>query len=101
MILLHNMSPHPLSVLFKKYIRDNSPIQTFVYLADKYIWADNVMPTVHVQRPPDFRNATQRARFNDMVFRLESTRLVDGAQKIFKNFLEFPSFIPFGPLFHD
>ncbi|KAL3119788.1 hypothetical protein niasHT_010079 [Heterodera trifolii] len=40
----------------KKYIRDNSPIQTFVYLADKYIWADN------------------RARFNEMVFRLENTR---------------------------
>jgi len=58
----------------KKYIRDNSPIQTFVYLADKYIWADNVMPSIHVMQPPDLRNATQRARFNEMVFRLENTK---------------------------
>uniref|UniRef100_A0A914GVP8 SSD domain-containing protein n=2 Tax=Globodera TaxID=31242 RepID=A0A914GVP8_GLORO len=58
----------------KKYIRDNSPIQTFVYLADKYIWADNVMPSMHIMNPPDFRNATERARFNEMVFRLENTR---------------------------
>ncbi|KAH7719357.1 Protein PTR-4 [Aphelenchoides avenae] len=57
----------------KKYIRDNSPIQTFVHLADKYIWADNVMPTFHVMRPPDLRNQTQRARFNDLVFKLENT----------------------------
>ncbi|CAK5044521.1 unnamed protein product [Meloidogyne enterolobii] len=57
----------------KKYIRDNSPIQTFVYLADKYIWADNVMPTIHIMDPPDFRNSSQRAKFNEMVFRLENT----------------------------
>uniref|UniRef100_A0AC34FFI0 SSD domain-containing protein n=1 Tax=Panagrolaimus sp. ES5 TaxID=591445 RepID=A0AC34FFI0_9BILA len=61
-----DISPH-------KYIRDTSPIQTFVYLADKYIWADNVMPTFHVMSPPDFRNATQRNKFNEMVFRLEGT----------------------------
>ncbi|KAE9554785.1 hypothetical protein FO519_001982 [Halicephalobus sp. NKZ332] len=62
-----NISPH-------KYIRDTSPIQTFVYLADKYIWADNVMPTFHVMAPPDFRNTTQRMRFNELIFRLENTQ---------------------------
>ncbi|CAJ0571783.1 unnamed protein product, partial [Mesorhabditis spiculigera] len=56
-----------------KYIRDNSPIQTFVRLADKYIWADNVMPSFHVMNPPDLRDATQRAKFNELVFRLEHT----------------------------
>ncbi|PAV78701.1 hypothetical protein WR25_21132 isoform A [Diploscapter pachys] len=56
-----------------KYIRDNSPIQTFVKLADKYIWADNVMPTFYVMKPPDLRDPTQRAQFNEMVFRLEHT----------------------------
>lgn len=62
------------SAFFQKYIRDNSPIQTFVFLADKYIWADNVMPSMHIMSPPDFRNVSQRARFNEMVFRLENTR---------------------------
>ncbi|KAK0405834.1 hypothetical protein QR680_018223 [Steinernema hermaphroditum] len=57
----------------KKYIRDDSPIQTFVHLADKYIWADNVMPTFHVMNPPDLRDAGQRARLNELVFRLEHT----------------------------
>ncbi|KAI6216646.1 Patched domain-containing protein 3 [Aphelenchoides fujianensis] len=57
----------------KKYIRDNSPIQTFVYLADKYIWADNVMPHIHIMRPPDLRDPIARNRFNELVFRLENT----------------------------
>ncbi|GMT04663.1 hypothetical protein PENTCL1PPCAC_26837, partial [Pristionchus entomophagus] len=56
-----------------KYIRDNSPIQTFVALADKYIWADNVMPAFHVMAPPDFRDPVVRAKFNAMVFQLEHT----------------------------
>ncbi|UMM41919.1 hypothetical protein L5515_017960 [Caenorhabditis briggsae] len=56
-----------------KYIRDNSPIQTFVALADKYIWADNVMPTFHIMNPPDLRDAGARARLNELVFRLEHT----------------------------
>uniref|UniRef100_A0A8L8KST3 SSD domain-containing protein n=1 Tax=Heligmosomoides polygyrus TaxID=6339 RepID=A0A8L8KST3_HELPZ len=56
-----------------KYIRDNSPIQTFVKLADKYIWADNVMPTFHVMNPPDLRDAGKRARLNELVYRLEHT----------------------------
>ncbi|KAI6187547.1 Patched domain-containing protein 3 [Aphelenchoides besseyi] len=57
----------------KKYIRDNSPIQTFVYLADKYIWADNVMPHIHIMKPPDLRDPLGRNRFNELVFRLENT----------------------------
>ncbi|CAD6194290.1 unnamed protein product [Caenorhabditis auriculariae] len=61
-----------------KYIRDNSPIQTFVALADKYIWADNVMPTFHVMNPPDFRDAGNRAKFNELVFRLEHTNFSIG-----------------------
>ncbi|CAI2357187.1 unnamed protein product [Caenorhabditis sp. 36 PRJEB53466] len=56
-----------------KYIRDNSPIQTFVALADKYIWADNVMPTFHIMNPPDLRDAGSRAKLNELVFRLEHT----------------------------
>ncbi|WKY14471.1 hypothetical protein Q1695_000202 [Nippostrongylus brasiliensis] len=56
-----------------KYIRDNSPIQTFVKLADKYIWADNVMPSFHVMNPPDLRDAGKRARLNELVYRLEHT----------------------------
>ena len=32
------------------------------------------MPTFHVMAPPDFRNATQRTRFNELVFRLENTQ---------------------------
>ncbi|CAI5454482.1 unnamed protein product [Caenorhabditis angaria] len=56
-----------------KYIRDNSPIQTFVALADKYIWADNVMPTFHIMNPPDLRDAGARAKLNELVFRLEHT----------------------------
>ncbi|KAL6724830.1 hypothetical protein Aduo_019685 [Ancylostoma duodenale] len=56
-----------------KYIRDNSPIQTFVKLADKYIWADNVMPTFHVMNPPDLRDPGKRARLNELVYRLEHT----------------------------
>ncbi|CAB3400376.1 unnamed protein product [Caenorhabditis bovis] len=56
-----------------KYIRDNSPIQTFVALADKYIWADNVMPSFHIMRPPDLRDAGARAKLNELVFRLEHT----------------------------
>ncbi|KJH48777.1 patched family protein [Dictyocaulus viviparus] len=56
-----------------KYIRDNSPIQTFVKLADKYIWADNVMPKFHVMNPPDLRDANKRARLNELVYRLEHT----------------------------
>ncbi|CAJ0943677.1 unnamed protein product, partial [Mesorhabditis belari] len=61
-----------------KYIRDNSPIQTFVKLADKYIWADNVMPSFHVMNPPDLRDSGQRAKFNEMVFRLEHTNFSIG-----------------------
>ncbi|VDK17828.1 unnamed protein product [Anisakis simplex] len=57
----------------KKYIRDNSPIQTFVELADKYIWADNVMPTFYVMNPPDLRDASARARLNELIYRLEHT----------------------------
>ncbi|CAD5219888.1 unnamed protein product [Bursaphelenchus okinawaensis] len=57
----------------KKYIRDNSPIQTFVHLADKYIWADNVMPHIHIMKPPDLRNDYDRNRLNELVFRLENT----------------------------
>ncbi|CAI4226931.1 unnamed protein product [Auanema sp. JU1783] len=56
-----------------KYIRDNSPIQTFVALADKYIWADNVQPTFHIMSPPDLRNPANRAKMNELVFRLEHT----------------------------
>uniref|UniRef100_A0A0K0D3A2 SSD domain-containing protein n=1 Tax=Angiostrongylus cantonensis TaxID=6313 RepID=A0A0K0D3A2_ANGCA len=56
-----------------KYIRDNSPIQTFVKLADKYIWADNVMPRFHVMNPPDLRDTAKRSRLNEVVFRLEHT----------------------------
>ncbi|VDO77035.1 unnamed protein product [Haemonchus placei] len=56
-----------------KYIRDNSPIQTFVKLADKFIWADNVMPTFHVMNPPDLRDAGKRAKLNELVYRLEHT----------------------------
>ncbi|VDM52586.1 unnamed protein product [Angiostrongylus costaricensis] len=56
-----------------KYIRDNSPIQTFVKLADKYIWADNVMPRFHVMNPPDLRDAAKRSRLNEVVSRLEHT----------------------------
>uniref|UniRef100_A0AC35TQU8 SSD domain-containing protein n=1 Tax=Rhabditophanes sp. KR3021 TaxID=114890 RepID=A0AC35TQU8_9BILA len=58
----------------KKYIRDSSTMQTFVHLADKYIWADNVQPLFHVMNPPDFRNATQRNKFNELIFRLEHTK---------------------------
>ncbi|VDK66075.1 unnamed protein product [Anisakis simplex] len=58
----------------KKYVRDNSPIQTFVHLADKYIWADNVMPIFYVMKPPDLRNARARARLNELVYRLEHTK---------------------------
>uniref|UniRef100_A0A7E4VVR9 SSD domain-containing protein n=1 Tax=Panagrellus redivivus TaxID=6233 RepID=A0A7E4VVR9_PANRE len=81
-----NISPH-------KYIRDTSPIQTFVYLADKYIWADNVMPTFHVMNPPDFRNETLRVKFNDMVFRLENTEYSIG--RVATNFWlwEYQSFL--------
>lgn len=32
------------------------------------------MPTFYVTQPPDFRNATQRARFNELVFKLENTK---------------------------
>ncbi|KAK6759755.1 hypothetical protein RB195_021365 [Necator americanus] len=56
-----------------KYIRDNSPIQTFVKLADKYIWADNVMPSFYIMNPPDLRDAGKRARLNELVYRLEHT----------------------------
>lgn len=70
-----------------KYIRDDSPIQTFVALAgkndgddlalshslDKYIWADNVMPSFHLMTPPDMRDAGNRAKLNELVFRLENT----------------------------
>jgi len=31
------------------------------------------MPTIHIMDPPDFRNSSQRAKFNEMVFRLENT----------------------------
>uniref|UniRef100_A0A914YAD6 Uncharacterized protein n=1 Tax=Panagrolaimus superbus TaxID=310955 RepID=A0A914YAD6_9BILA len=81
-----DISPH-------KYIRDTSPIQTFVYLADKYIWADNVMPTFHVMNPPDFRNTTQRNKFNEMVFRLEGTHYSIG--RVSTNFWlwEYQSFL--------
>lgn len=56
--------------------------------ADKYIWADNVMPSFHVMNPPDFRDQSARyelrfelmgsktnfrAKFNAMVFQLEHT----------------------------
>ncbi|VDM48891.1 unnamed protein product [Toxocara canis] len=58
----------------KKYIRDNSPIQTFVHLADKYIWADNVMPTFYVMNAPDLRDAGARARLNELIYRLEHTQ---------------------------
>uniref|UniRef100_F1KVJ9 Patched domain-containing protein 3 n=1 Tax=Ascaris suum TaxID=6253 RepID=F1KVJ9_ASCSU len=58
----------------KKYIRDNSPIQTFVHLADKYIWADNVMPKFYVMNPPDLRDAGARARLNELIYRLEHTK---------------------------
>uniref|UniRef100_A0A0N4ZRU5 SSD domain-containing protein n=1 Tax=Parastrongyloides trichosuri TaxID=131310 RepID=A0A0N4ZRU5_PARTI len=58
----------------KKYIRDTSVMQFFIHLADKYIWADNVQPIFHVMNPPDFRNASQRARFNELIFRLEHTK---------------------------
>ncbi|OZC09044.1 hypothetical protein X798_03975 [Onchocerca flexuosa] len=56
-----------------KYIRDDSPMQPFIHLADKYIWADNVMPTFHVMNPPDFRLAQSRARMNELIYRLEHT----------------------------
>uniref|UniRef100_A0A0K0FM63 SSD domain-containing protein n=1 Tax=Strongyloides venezuelensis TaxID=75913 RepID=A0A0K0FM63_STRVS len=58
----------------KKYVRDTSVMQFFIHLADKYIWADNVQPVFHVMNPPDFRNASQRARFNELIFRLEHTK---------------------------
>lgn len=45
-----------------------------LFSLDKYIWADNVMPSFHVMKPPDFRNFTQRTRFNELVFRLENTK---------------------------
>ncbi|KAJ1352747.1 hypothetical protein KIN20_009170 [Parelaphostrongylus tenuis] len=34
--------------------------------ADKYIWADNVMPKFHVMNPPDLRDADKRARLNEV-----------------------------------
>ncbi|KAK6113295.1 Patched family protein [Brugia pahangi] len=57
----------------RKYIRDDSPIQPFINLADKYIWADNVMPVFHVMNPPDFRTTEARARMNELIYRLEHT----------------------------
>ncbi|KAM3727225.1 Patched-related protein [Dirofilaria immitis] len=57
----------------RKYIRDDSPIQPFIHLADKYIWADNVMPVFHVMNPPDFRLAQSRVRMNELIYRLEHT----------------------------
>ncbi|VDK89114.1 unnamed protein product [Litomosoides sigmodontis] len=57
----------------RKYIRDDSPIQPFINLADKYIWADNVMPIFYVMNPPDFRTAEARGRVNELIYRLEHT----------------------------
>ncbi|TKR82013.1 hypothetical protein L596_015797 [Steinernema carpocapsae] len=53
MLSVYGCSTIMVDISPKKYIRDNSPIQTFVHLADKYIWADNVMPTFHIMSPPD------------------------------------------------
>ncbi|VBB30554.1 unnamed protein product [Acanthocheilonema viteae] len=57
----------------RKYIRDDSPMQPFINLADKYIWADNVMPIFYVMNPPDFRTMQSRARINELIYRLEHT----------------------------
>ncbi|CAG9540518.1 unnamed protein product [Cercopithifilaria johnstoni] len=57
----------------RKYIRDDSPIQPFINLADKYIWADNVMPIFYVMNPPDFRTVEARTRINELIYRLEHT----------------------------
>uniref|UniRef100_A0A0N5AZ97 SSD domain-containing protein n=1 Tax=Syphacia muris TaxID=451379 RepID=A0A0N5AZ97_9BILA len=57
----------------KKYIRDNSPLQTFIHLADKYIWADNVMPKFYIMNPPDLRDPTARTKVNELIYRLEHT----------------------------
>ncbi|VDN06956.1 unnamed protein product [Thelazia callipaeda] len=57
----------------RKYIRDDSPIQSFIYLADKYIWADNVMPVFYIMKPPDLRENKARSRLNKLIYRLEHT----------------------------
>lgn len=68
---------------------------------DKYIWADNVMPSFHVMNPPDFRDQSARyhlnfdlmgnisnfrAKFNAMVFQLEHTDYSIGRVSIMREF---------------
>ncbi|VDP20145.1 unnamed protein product [Soboliphyme baturini] len=74
----------------------SSPLQQYIALAEKYVFAQGFIATVYVQKTPDLRNETQITQFMTFVHELESTPFSVGKMSTalwLNEFLNYLSFL--------